>query len=338
MNATLRSLLVVTLASFVTACGMVEDPPSGKVPSTLQPDSGVPSVNEAGVGPTLQKPSVDPLPNTVCSDTVPLQGAAVPGSSVFVMGGLSTSGIATDAHPTTGRFCLDVPLKKGAVNTLEVRAQDPTLGLSEAVTIVVTQSACKDDAPTVPPEEPKSQNVALGIKGKSSQTPNMGNEGFLTDGKTSTVMELHVASSWYCPWCDVDGWTSIKLDKLTEVEKIVVKWRDSSGNGTAYGKKYKVLVSSMSDPGDPSITNGYWTAVGEVTEGDGGIDTYDLKSQKPLAQHVAIYLQADASGSVTNGWYEYFAIAELEVWDAPKKTTPTPSTQTNTCANVGSGT
>jgi hypothetical protein len=337
MSTIRRSLLVVTLASFTAACGMVEDPPGGKVPSTLQPDSGIPSTNEAGVGPTLQKPAVDPLPNTVCSDTVPVQGSAVPGTSVFVMGGLSTSGIATDAHPTTGRFCLDVPLKKNGSNTLEVRAQDPTLGLSEAVTVVVSHSSCKGDAPVVPPEEEKSENVALGIKGKSSQTPNLGNEGFLTDGKSSTVMELHVASDWYCPVCDVAAWTSIKLEKLTEVEKIVVKWRDSSGNGTAYGKKYKVLVSSMSDPGDPSITNGYWTAVGEASEGDGGIDSYDLKSSKPLALHVAIFFLADASGSVWNGWYEYFAVSELEVWDAPKKTTPTPSTQTNTCANVGSG-
>jgi hypothetical protein len=328
-----KSLLSLLAATLWIGCGMGDE-----LPPQLQPDSGVTPKSDGTTVKKLAPPVVDALPTTVCSDSVPLQGTAVAGVSVFVMGGLATSGIATDANPTTGRFCIDVPLKKGAVNTLEVRAQDPILGLSEAVTVKVTHGGtCTDDVPAPTPTPAKSQNVALGVKAKTSVVPSQGNDGFITDGKPSTIMQLDVGSSWYNPFADTEGWATIKLDKLTEIEKIVVKWRDSSTSGgeNHYGKKFKVLVSAMSDPGDPNVKNGYWTEVGDVPEGTGGTNTFDLKSTKPIAQHVALWLMQDGAQPFGN-WYEYYAIAELEVWDAPKTTTPTPTNQTNTCANIGS--
>jgi hypothetical protein len=323
--------LVIAIVSAVGGCGLPDDAPPKQ---QVKPDSGVAPETDSGGSrsPQMQKPAVDAVPNSICGDSVPLQGSAPAGSSVFVMGGLATSGIATDAHPTTGRFCLDVPLKKNSSNTLEVRAQDPKLGMSDAVTVVVTHSTCKDDAPVVPPEEQKSRNVALGIKGSSSKTPEEGNEGFLTDGKTSQSV-VYTQDLWSWGGGDANIWVRIKLEKLTELEKIVVRWRDSNGSGSSYGGRYKVIVSPMSDPGDPNIKNGYWTEVGNITEGDGGTDSFDLKAQKPVVQQVALWLQKDGS---TN-WQESFAISELEVWDAPKKSTPTPTPQANTCANVGSG-
>jgi hypothetical protein len=326
-----KHLVSLMAATLWIGCGMGDE-----LPPTIHTDSGVPKTDTGTTPKKLAPPVVDALPNTVCSETVPLQGSAAAGVSVFVMGGLATSGLATDANPSSGRFCIDVPLKKGAVNTLEVRAQDPVLGLSEAVTVKVTHGGtCQDDVPNPPPTPPKSQNVALGIKGKASTSDMVGNEGFVTDGKTSTNMQVNIGSSWYCPWCDVEGWFTIKLDKLTEIEKVVVKWRDATGSTSLYyGSKFKILVSAMSDPGDPNIKNGYWTEVGDVTSGTGGTNTFDLKSTKPIAQHVAMWLMQDGSGNVTEGWFEHFAISELEVWDAPKTTTPTPTNQTNTCANI----
>ena len=320
-----KILLIGFAVALVTiGCGMgSEDPP---IPKT---DIG-PSTTDNGTTPTkMQAPSVDPIPNTICSDSVPLQGAAVPGASVFVMGGLATSGIATDAHPTTGRFCIDVPLKKGSVNTIEVRAQDPVLGVSEPTTVSVTHGGtCQDDV-TPPPDPPKSKNIALNLPVRTSKSEDKGNPGFLTDGNSSTVA-VYSGGSWTS---DANIWLTMKLEKLMAVEKIVVRWRDNSSSSEhQYAVKYKVLISTKSDPGDPNLDNGYWTPVAEVTSGDGGVDTFDLKTTKPQAQHVAVWLQQDGASYT---WSETFAVAEIEVWDVPKTVTPIPTTQTNTCANIG---
>ncbi len=249
--------------------------------------------------------------------------------AVFAFGGAATSGVATDAHPTTGAFCLPLTLVPGKANAIEVRVQDPVLGTSEAATLTVVQKSCTPEESLgtggVVEEPAKSKNVAIGATGKSKDSPETGNLGFLTDGKSSTVAAWKGGSVW-CNWCDYDGWVTIKLDRLYEVEKIVVRWRDSKGNGTSFGKEYKVLVSPMSDPGDPNLKNGYWEEVGSTSSGDGGVDTYNLASKKPVVQHVALWLQQD-DYPWTKEFVgkEEFAIAELEVWDAPKKSGPPPA-------------
>ncbi len=323
------SLVAVSFCWMLVGCGVGGNTP----PVAPQTDSGVPKT-DGQITQKLQPPTVDPVSNTVCGDSVPLQGTAAAGSSVFVVGGGATSGIATDAHPTTGRFCLDIPLKKGMANDLEVRAQDPVLGLSEAVKITVTQGSCQDDITPPPTEEVKPKNVALGVKARASKAADKGNEGFLTDGNSSTVTE-YSGGDWYNPFADANVWITFKLEKLTELSRIVVRWDGSAG--TSFGGQYKVLVSSMSDPGDPNLNNGYWTEIANITAGDGGSDDFDLKSSKPVAQHVAVWMLKDGNNGMT-GYYEYFRVAEIEAYDAPKKQTPTTPTnnQTQTCANVGS--
>jgi hypothetical protein len=318
----LLSLIAITASLLaLTACGFEDPEPPG---STPKPDAGIVAPDAEPSG-TLQPPVVDPTPNPVCADSVPLQGSAVAGASVIVFGGAS-SAISTDANPVTGRFCVDVPLLKDADNNLQVRAQDPLLGMSPPVSITVTQDKCTDDVPNPTPEQPKSKNVALGATAKAVKSAEEGNEGFLTDGDAVTFAKYCGGNAWMS-W---DGWVFVKLDKLYPLEKIVVRWHD----GDEYGAKYKVLTSAMSDPGDPDLKNGYWTQVGEVTEGDGGTDTFNTSSTKPLAQYVALWLEQDGASWT---WSECFAIAEIEAWDVPQQsTTPTP-TQGNTCASISSG-
>jgi len=318
----LVSLAAVSCWMVVAGCGLGSDPPN-----PVHADSGVPHAD--GTDRKLDKPSVDPPPPTVCGESIPIQGTAVPGASVFAQGGLETAGIATDAHPVTGRFCLDIRLKPGVSNLIEVRTQDPVLGISEPASVTVKQSSsCTVDTP--PPDQPEPQNVAIGLKARASVAPGQGNEGFLTDGNPATVVEYSGKSL-----TDAGIWVAVKLPKLTELSKIVVKWRDSQGNGDSYGEKYQVLVSAVGDPGDPSLTNGFWTVAKIYDAGIGGIDTVDLKDTKPQASHVALWLSADGDNwGGTTGIWEYFALAELEIWDNPKKVTQ-PTTQTSTCQSLG---
>jgi hypothetical protein len=314
-------------------CGFNDDQPPGGNPLP-QSDGGIlPTSDGGGTSSHEMAPPVpDPLPPSVCTDSVAVQGTADPGASVIVFGGAS-SAVSTDAHPVTGRFCLDVPLVKNTTNTLQIRAQDPILGLSQPVTRTVNHSgSCGDDVPDTTPDQPKAKNIALGSTGKSKDTPEEGNVGFLTDGDAKTFVKF----SGGMAFTSYGGWVYIKLDKVYTVGKIVVKWRDSNGNGEEYGQGYKVLISPMSDPGDPDLKNGYWTTVADIQNGDGGTDDFDLKSSKPIAQYVALWLDNDGNGSITD-WYDQFAISEIEVWDVPQTSAPVQPTQQNTCATLGSG-
>ena len=69
----------------------------------------------------------------------------------------------------------------------------------------------------------------------------------------------------------------ITLDKVTEIERVVVKWRDSEGNGVDYGSEYKVLYTSVTEPPDPNLDDGYWKTAASITTGTGGVETFDLK-------------------------------------------------------------
>jgi hypothetical protein len=169
-------------------------------------------------------------------------------------------------------------------------------------------------------EEP-SQNVALGLQPRASTSPAEGNDAALTDGDL-TKGAKYVDGGWYG---DASVWVTFKLDKLTSLKEMVIRWRDSLGAGTAYGVKYRVLASAMPDPGDPSIKNGLWTEVFAQTQGDGGEDTIDLRNTEAL--HVAIWLELDNALNLG----EEFAINEVELWSTPTKTTTGPTTKPNTC-------
>ncbi len=326
-----RTLAIVSLIASLglIACGIESEPlpPPPQNPTSTNP---TPTPTDPTPSDTVDPPVLDgTLQTTTCSEVFALTGTAKAGTTVFVTGGASSSGISTDVHPTTGVFCLPIALKLGA-NALEVRVQDLTIGLSEPVTFTVTRQDCQgggDDTGSPPPQQPDPRNVALGLQATAMATPNKGNVGFLTDGKTNTTASFS-GGDWYCPWCDYAGWVALKLDKLYKLSTITIRWRDSKTSAKLfYGAQYTVLVSSMSDPGDPSVDNGLWTEVGTVTDGDGGLDSFNLTSTQPLAQHVALWLKKDGSWN----WNETFVLAEIEVWDAPDKVTTAPPATTNVC-------
>jgi hypothetical protein len=309
-----------------TGCGLEDSGPTAPPPTTNSPPTTDPNKTPDNTTNKLQPPRVDATPTTVCTTWVALRGTAPANSTVLVTGGASD--VATDPNGISGRFCVDVKLRPGQVNQLKVYAHDSNLGLSAATTVSVTQNKCGDDVKK-DPEPPKSRNVALGARVTSKETPDTGNNTLVTDGKTG---QAAVYKGGYLGF-DADLWVKVTLPKLTEVEKIVVRWRDSKGDTTQhYGREYKLLVAT-GNPTDPNLDDLYWTRVGEVTTGDGGVDSFDLKTKKPLVQHVALWLQQD-DASFT--WAETFAITEIEVWDAPRKQAASPVPEKSTCASSGS--
>ncbi|MCK5796478.1 MAG: hypothetical protein KAI47_04815 [Deltaproteobacteria bacterium] len=275
------------------------------------------------------------IPSITCGDEVGVVGRATPGVTIIVQGGAAASGVVGSASPTDGRFCVPVTLRPGQVNNLQVLAQDPTRGLSKPAMVAVRQDDCTGngefkDAGVNDAGEP-SRNVALGVVGKSKEPPVKGNLGFLTDGKTTDWIMWKGSKNWYCGWCDYGGWVMLTLEQLYEVEKIVVMWRDHKGTGNDYGKEYQVLYTAISEPPDPNLDDGYWSVAKAFTEGEGGIDTIDLKSiGNPLIRHVALWFQQDARSYITeSGTFgtidESFAITEIEIYNRPKKSGPPPT-------------
>ena len=315
MQQRLVSLLAAGSLLAVIGCGLGDDDP----PGTTHRDSG----QNTGDGPvgTLAKPVLDPWDKEVCGASVPIQGRVPLGAEPVISGGLSSK--PTTANPSTGRFCADVTLNKKTVNTLQVFSFKAGQ-MSEAVTIQVTQKDCKKEFPKDPPK-PKPKMVSLGAKVTASKPPKSGNVGMISDGKTNAS----VVWDFY-DWGGTTVWVLVKLDKLYEVDKVVVRWRDSSGSGSDYGKKYQVLIAQKATS-DPNTTDGLWTPKSTVTAGDGGNDVFDYSNSKSLTRNVAVLLEENGG----TGLWETFAFTEIEVWMTPAGTTTPPPTE-KTCATIGS--
>lgn len=283
------------------------------------------SIDEPGPAKPQVGLTVDPLPTTTDDETVGVTGTADPGASVFATGGASP--VVTDANPQTGRFCLPVSLKNGALNRIEIRAQDPDKGLSDIVAFQIEHlvSATNGSGDVTAPTQ-QSKNVALGLQPRAKDSPVEGNLSLLTDDSESTVAVFE-DSDWFGTY---DGWVAIALDTLTPISKINIHWRDYLGLGDqSFGMGYKVLISNEATPGEPSLTNGHWYQVLDETDGDGGLDAVNLQSQVPLARHVAIWLLYDHA----KNFGDRFALAEIEIWDEPLGTAPAPQPTTNVCTD-----
>ncbi len=314
MQRSYVSLLVPAFLLAVLGCGLGEDDPPGH-----KLDSGHKVVTDGPVG-TLAKPILDPWDSEVCAKSVPIQGRVPAGAEPVINGGQSSK--PTSTNPSTGKFCVDVTLYPKTVNTLQVFSFKAG-NMSDPVTIKVTQKDCKKEFPKDPPK-PKPKMVSLGAKVTASKPPKSGNVTMITDGKSSA------AAVWeFYDWGGTTAWVMIKLDKLYEVDKIVVRWRDSAGSGTHFGKQYQVLVSSGATT-DPNITDGLWVPKSTVTAGNGGNDVFDYSNSKSLVRNVALWLEENGG----TGLWETFAITEVEIWMTPAGTTKPPPTE-KTCANIG---
>lgn len=321
-------LLATLLVAVVAAAGCtVGDDPFGT-------NDSQPAPGDAGVGDaSLTVPQLDPgLPRTSCAKTVAIRGHAQPGATVFAVGGEATAGSTDEANRTTGKFCIPVALQKGVTNKIEVRAQHPALGVSPPAIIHITHrtncDTTKDDVSGTKKtaSATSSHNVAQGQGVKSKDTPESGTNSSVTDGDKSSYVTFKGGGGWKF-WQSYDGWVSIRLDKVYGLKKVIVRWKDSSGSGSAYGKEYRVLVSGVSKPGDPSLDGGDWQEIKHVSDGDGGKDVLEFGGKTPVAQHVAIWLQYDGANSIS----ETFRLSEVEVYNTVDKTTSFPQ-QTSVCS------
>ena len=322
-------LLSSVLGMVALGCGGVE-PPDPYTPPGGNNGNGNPNNNNNNNnnnGKKVQSPTVDAQSNSACTDSIPLTGRGPIGASILVKGG--NGDISTDTHSVTGRFCVDVKLYKNTMNTLKVYALDPQLGLSAPTTISIKQAKCNNPNPNPNPgPTEKSKNMALGGKVKSDEDPKTGQKTAITDGDGTTFAQ------WSGGWFTAGAGRKVQVDmgKLVEVDKIVIKWRHSANSSTKYFASEYTLWVATGTPGDLSSDNSMWTKVKSITSGNGGTETFNLKSQGLMVQHVGLIMEQDGASYT---WTEYFDLAEVEVWKVPKKgTTPTTNPKNKTCSDI----
>lgn len=330
--------LCCAFALLCTACGAEEIGPGW-----VDPQQGTGGSQQGADDPTLgggtdpgaagetMRVTVDPLGSTTtCHETVAIQGTATPGSDVYALGGSSTSDIIA-AHPETGRFCIDVPLRRNDINQIEVWAKHAELGPAEPAAITVTQddgaAGCGGAAAsTGTSSEPKLTNIAEGAPVTSKHGPKDGSNARVTDGDSKSWASWG-GGDWWNPTSNYDGWVKVSLDNIVEVEKVIIRWRDRKGSGSNYATKYRFLYTAMSTDGFDEHS-GQWVMPqnGDVKSGDGGEDTFLLKGE-PLRE-VAVRMLQDGGTS----YNETFAIAEIQIIiDENRGQAPAAQVQAGTC-------
>lgn len=294
---------------FLLGACSADSPPHGTFDGPETPTDGWPDAPANCPQPgTLKIASISSYPDPTCYTLQPFRGSA-PGAFKIVARG--NGGTAQPAKVASdGKFCIEVTLVASTQNTITFSPIDSTGCPGQDLKKTITHQTCAS-----PDAGVSVVNVAQGGTVTSDSSPSKGNNAYLTDGKTSTVVEY--TGGW--GWVDADIWVGVALGSPVEVQKIVVKWRDKSGSGCDYGARYKIATSAFSSPGKWDLNSGSWAQLEDITSGDGGDDTFTYSTKK-LAQHVALLLKVNGC----TGWSETFALEELEVWAQDPKATPTP--------------
>lgn len=303
----------------VWACG-----PLGSEPATGYWQDNPPEA--VGTTETARKPaspSLDPgLPIRQCERDLAITGTAEPGTTVYATG---NGGNATaEVDPADGSFCIAVRLAEGLTNQITLRIMNSEGQVSDPVMVSVLHESCTGSSGDVQTVEVPSKNIALGGTVQAKDQPTEGNLTQLVDGNTGSWTRW-VGKSW-CWDCEYEGWVSIALTEMAAVDKISVHWRDMLGAGYEYARKYRVLISNLESPGEPSLTNGFWQEIATIDDGNGGLDIHYLDGH--LIRHVALKLEMDdrpwLAGWPQENFDEYFTIAEIEVWTQASKATAQP--------------
>jgi hypothetical protein len=305
----MKSIAYCYIALLVLIAGCRADDPPPHPHDSIQPDLfASPDIPTGCPDPPTLEATVDQYPETTCYSLQPVRGRAPGAKTITAQGGVGA------AKPTPvnsdGSFCIEVMLNPDSKNVIALNPIDAAGCPGKNTTITITHETCAQ-----PDAGVTLKNLALEMPVTSNTKPGEGENSFLNDGKSTTVVKY--TGGWGISNAEIR--VSVALAKPSQIEEIVVRWKDSSGNGCDYATEYLVLYSSVTSAGEPN-TNGPWTIIKDVKSGAGGEETYDLSAKKPLAQHVGLIL--NKNGCTT--WSESFILAELEVWGKDPDSVPVP--------------
>jgi len=271
------------------------------VDSTPDGVGGCPPVE--GFTITLENPVT-----STCQTRQPFRGRAMGADRIVVQG---PAGMSAPARVSTdGNFCVEVPLSSDTPNVITFLPVDASgcPGASLVHSVQQTSAGCGGPDNT----NATSGNVALGGTVQGSDVYK-GDRIYLVDGKLDTVVEY--SAGW--GFTDANVKVQVALGRPIEVERIVVRWRDSDGDGCDYGSEYSLLVSPTAGA---SLGDSSFTTVESIIDGDGGEDRFTFPT-KTTVQHVGLLLQTNGCMS----WAETFALREVEIWGRdPATVTPAP--------------
>jgi hypothetical protein len=224
--------------------------------------------------------------------SLPLRGKAEKETNVIVDGGAAPTAIDVSA---LGTFCVDVALAEGS-NTLRIYAQREDGSRSDTVKYSVkydpNDPAGQEETPP-PPQTGSVRNIALHRTAEASISTTAA--ASMTDDDDGTYSTF---TDWYA--------VAIDLGQAYDVQKIEVVWAASGATDGYYGNYYDVLGSLQASPSRPmdNTTTG-WSALGSVSDGDGGSDSFEFGT--PIsARWIGLNVTYNATG-----WYNPDRTTEL---------------------------
>jgi hypothetical protein len=311
-----RSRIAVVVCLVFAACGEL---PAPQRPDGLKdPTDEVPGDDIIDETPPAA-PNLDSTPARYGYDTMPVRGYAEASASVFVEGGIGP--VAGDAD-FGGRFCLDVPLNKNVLQTLEVFAMDGEGLTSAGATLTVRHD------PSLAESEPQAApviNLALGKNIIADADPKEGLLPAVTDNDPTTAVVMAAGFIWI----DLGG--SFPIETI----ELVFPATEASDDDT-FATEYILYTSSQTSPTVPPYDGAAgWAELADVYPGsmwgagDGGTDTFEM-DQPMQVRFIAVYL-------LENNMIDWFdseniRLAELRVLGRDDSDLP-DTILTPTCAN-----
>ena len=285
----------------LVGAGCSADPMEGAGPKKM-PDAGEPSIDAMGTG-TVEPPTLGPIPQTTYWSSVPIQGHGPSSGTILIQSDTGTT-LTAPTQPS-GDFCVDAPLRRSALTTFTLRAQDAAGNLSDPIQAHVHQSG----TPPPPPQAGPSVNIAQGGTPATNMYTSSGTTDQMLDNDLSTWL-----AAWDWPWSNTWVWV-----QLAQRQSVFAARVYSSPDCTNVA--YALLLSDRDAPGDPSESNTNWFRVADVTEGSGADE---LTFQPATARHMAVFFKDKGCGTIR----QFHSIAELQTWTQPDQPPPAPTAPT----------
>ncbi|MEO1170935.1 MAG: discoidin domain-containing protein [Myxococcota bacterium] len=249
----------------------------------------------AGVPPA--QPILTNVPERTGSLTLAVRGQTDPLSAVVVING-ALSAFAESG--SGGGFCVDVALRAGETQTLEVSAQNNEGLVSPVTTFTVTHDPTLTEEPIE--EEPEDRVLQPAVSPDTtlvylSRRPNSGSLLDVADDDLATVLVTEPAE------------LTLDLQSVMDVAAIEIEFRDEVGRGSdQYAAKYTVRVSAQDSASPPSA----WTELPDTAllgTRDGGIDRFALETVTNVR-----WVSFDLIENAVNDFFgEPIAVADVRV-------------------------